>query len=141
MDPLSVIASSIAIAGAVSKGLEVATTVHSASNELHPLMNDASETRILLQEIERCIRERQNYQQLPQGTTENIFKVLVGAKHKLQQLDTIINGRLIDSIGPSGEAKVARLAWLRHKPKVKRLQQELKRTRLSLAGLWGAANM
>lgn len=141
MDPLSIIASSIAIAGALSVSLEAARTLHNSSSGLHPLINEVSEIRIVLIEVERAILERRHHQQLPQATVDNICKISAGAKKTLNQLDTIINERLIRSLTPLGETKVARLAWLRQKSKVKSLQQELKRTRLSLAGIWGAAHL
>jgi hypothetical protein len=141
MDPLSVIASSIAVAGAVSAGLETVRTLHNAGSELHSLINEVSDITVLLGEVERAILERRHHQQLPQWTVDNISKILIGAKNKLHDLDTVVNHRLIRSITPSGEANVARLAWLRQRPKVQRLQMELRQTRLSLASLWGAANL
>jgi hypothetical protein len=141
MDPLSVIASSIAIAGAVSAGLEAVRTIHNAGGELHSLMNEVSEITILLGEVERAILERRRHQQLPQWTINNISKILLGAKSQLHELDAVVNHRLIRSVTPSGEANVARLAWLRQKSKVQRLQMGLRQTRLSLASLWGAANL
>jgi len=109
-DPLSVIASSITVAGAVSAGLETVRTLHNAGSELHSLINEVSEITVLLGEVERVILERRQHQQLPQWTIDNISKILVGAKNKLHELGTVVNHRLIRSVTPSGEANVARLA-------------------------------
>lgn len=141
MDPLSVIASTIAIAGALSSGLDQLRTLYDAGQEIHTLMNEVSEIRIILSEVESAIMERQSRKQLPQRSIDNICKLVVCAKDKLQLLDTITKDKLIRSNLPSGEAKVARLAWLRQKPKVKKLQEDLRVFRLSLSSVWGAANL
>jgi hypothetical protein len=49
MDPLSIIASTIAIAGATAQALEALSSIYGASSELHALMNEVSELRIVLQ--------------------------------------------------------------------------------------------
>jgi hypothetical protein len=141
MDPLSIIASTVTIASATAKSLERLRSVYDAGSELHALMNEVSEFRIVLPEVERVVLERRTHQQLPQGTVEKICNLLEGAKKNLRSLDTIIKDRLIRSYSISGEAKVALLAWLHQKSKVKRIQQELKVTRSSLSDLWGAAQL
>jgi hypothetical protein len=141
MDPLSITASAIAIAGATAQTLEALNSIHGASSELHALMNEVSELRIVLPEVERVILERRTHQQLPQGTVDKICKLLEGAKNNLHSLDNMIKDRLTSSYSPSGEAKVARLSWLRQKSKVRRIQQELRGNRNSLADLWRAAHL
>ena len=141
MDPLSIIASTIAIACATAQTLETLKSIYGANSELHALMNEVSELQIVLPEVERVILERRTHQQLPQGTVDKICKLLEGAKDSLHSLDNIIKDRLIHSYSPSGEAKVARLAWLRQKSKVRRIQQELRGTRSNLSDLWRAAHL
>jgi hypothetical protein len=141
MDPLSIIASTIAIAGAVSTSIHQIKAFYDAGNELHALMNEVSELRIVLSEVESAIIERQSRKTLPQRSVDNICLLINGAKDKLQQLDTIIKGPLTKANSSSGDGKVARLAWLRQKSKAKRLQEELKKFRLSLSSVWGAANL
>jgi hypothetical protein len=141
MDPLSIIASTIAIAGAVSTSLDQIKAFYDAGNELHALMNEVSELRIVLSEVESAIIERQSRKTLPQRSVDNICLLINGAKDKLQQLDTMIKGRLTKAHSSSGDGQVARLAWLRQKSKAKRLQEELKEFRLSLSSVWGAANL
>jgi hypothetical protein len=121
MDPLLVIASTVAIAVALSTSLDQFKTLYDAGHELHAVMNEVSEIRIVLLEVESAIMERQSRKQLPQRSVESICKLVVCAKDKLQLLDSITKDRLIQSYSPSGEAKVARLAWLRQKSKVKKL--------------------
>ena len=140
MDPLSVIASTIAIAGAVSTGLEAVRNLHHASGEVLSLMNEVSEITIVLGDIEHAILEHRQNPQLSQRAIDNMGKILVRAKSNLQELNTVVHYRLIRSVKSSGEANIARLAWLRQRPKVQRLQTELRQTRISLASLWGAAN-
>jgi hypothetical protein len=134
MDPLSIIVSTIAIVGATAQTLETLRSIYGASSELHALMNEVSELRIVLPEVERVIVERRTHQQLPQGTVDKICKLLEGAKNNLHSLNNIIKDRLIHSCSPSGEAKVARLAWVRQKSKVRG-------TRNSLSDLWRAAHL
>jgi hypothetical protein len=141
MDPLSVIASTIAIATATAQTLEALRSIYGASSELHALMNEISELRIVLPEVERVTLERRTHQQLPQRTVDQICKLLEGAMNNLHSLDKIVKDRLIHSYSPSGEAKVARLAWLHQKSKVRRIQQELRGTRNSLSDLWKAAHL
>lgn len=141
MDPISVIASTLAIAGALSTSLNQFKTLYDAGHELHSLTNELSEIRIVLSEVEGAIMERQSLTQLPQRSLKNICKLVTCAKDKLQLLDTITKDKLIRSYSPSGEAKVARLAWLRQKSRVKKVQEDLKVFRLSLASAWGAANL
>jgi hypothetical protein len=111
MDPLSIIASTIAITGATARTLEALNSIYGASSELHAFVNEVSELRIVLPEMERVILERRTHQQLPQGTVDKICKLLEGAKNNLHSLHNIIKDRLISSYSPSGEAKITRLSW------------------------------
>lgn len=141
MDPLSVIASTITIAGAVSASLDQIKAFYDAGNELHALMNEISELRIILSEVESATIERQSQKTLPQRSVNIICLLMTGAKDKLQQLDTMIRERLTKVHSSSSGVQVAKLAWLRQKSKVKKLQEQLKEFRLSLSSVWGAASL
>lgn len=141
MDPLSIIASTITLAAATVNTLEALRVLHDAAKEVHALINEVSDLSVVLQEVERSIKERQSHQQLPQLATKSICTHLGRAKEKLSLLDNLIKRRLTDSVSVGREPKVARIAWLRHKSKAKELQEELKEIRLGFSTLWGAANL
>jgi hypothetical protein len=141
MDPLSITASAITLAGALAKSLEQLRALQTASQDLLILINEISDFRIVLGEVERTILERRGYQHLPQTTLESMCTLLDRAKAKLLLLDKIVNDDLIRARLPSMEPKVARLGWLRQKPRIKELKESLKEIRLSLTALWGAASL
>ena len=141
MDPLSIIASVITTTGVTLKGLEKLKTLYDAGIELHALIHEVSDLGDVLQEVERTILERRKHQHLPQHAVDSISKILKRAQDKLTLLNAIINDCLKRAYSPSGEPKVARVAWLRQKSKVKELQEDVKSIRLSLCTLWGAVNL
>ena len=141
MDPLSIIASTITVAGVVAAGLEYARTLENAGREVHLLINEVSDIRIVLMEIESAIRSRLHHQRLPHGSDESMCKLLSSAKHNLQQLDDVIKNQLKFCRSSKGQVKVARLAWFRQKSRIGSILEELRRTRTNLSAVCGASSL
>jgi hypothetical protein len=77
MDPLSIIASTIALASLVGYGLEKLRELHGASNDVYSLINEVTDLKLILLEAERSIAERKSYPQQYQGSVEKISELLL----------------------------------------------------------------
>lgn len=136
MDPLSIIASTIAIADAVGYGLEKLRDLYEANSEVCALINEVTDLKLVLLEARRSIEERKSYPQQYQGSIEKIANLLLPANDKLEELEKIVSDELTAS-----RTLRTRIAWMRHKSKVNKILLALKEVRMNLPTIWGAANL
>ena len=89
MDPLSVIASSIAIATPIALGLKKLKAIHHAKPELLRLFNEISEVILLLQELDQTLRHHE--QLIYTSPDPGLLQILDAILQKLQKLERQIS--------------------------------------------------
>jgi hypothetical protein len=140
MDPLSIIGSVIALAGATNTSLTKLKQLFDAGRDLDTLVEEVVRCEIVFQEVKRSALERRSYPGLCLETNEHIFALLEAAKTKLKSLNALIK-RLSYSSPSADKRKVARLGWMRERSTCLALRAELQGLRFALSGLCEAASL
>lgn len=141
MDPVSIVASSIAFAGAIIASLEAFRTVYDAGTDLEMLLSELAETKMMLADIEKALTSQELEDQLQPDRIESLRRLILDAQKKLLILSAIVSEKFDVSHVSVGGPHVARLAWLRHSGKVKKIQSSLNQTRDRITATLGAANL
>lgn len=140
MDPLSVTASIIAIAGAVSSiGRSVKTLISSrrAPAALLALNNEVSELQLIVKELHR---ELHNVNKSIQPSIDrNLTNTLTDANQKLSEVDVLLASKVVKE-NLHGQQLIRRNAWFRNHEKIQKCQQELRCVRLKLFTALGLLN-
>ncbi|KAK5207025.1 hypothetical protein LTR41_007092 [Exophiala xenobiotica] len=118
MDPLSIIASSIAVAHALHVTLRVYQSSRRARPELLALHNEISDLRLVLQQLEVEL-ERRDASANPVAPNASLFQAISLTKTKLDLLlDEVHSWQLsADSSDPAAEQKKFRILRIGHKAK------------------------
>ncbi|KAL8734803.1 MAG: hypothetical protein Q9181_003027 [Wetmoreana brouardii] len=142
MDPLSIIASVVAVAGlAASTGrafTDLRSLCKSLPGRLHALSNEVTDFEVVLNQVARVFRERQDDPTLKTHAL-NILSLLEGAKRKLGELRSIIQA-LVRICGSSKVPLHRAYAWRKDQPKLQALQDDIKNIKCSLNIMVGASN-
>ena len=131
-DPLSITASIIAVIGAaegVSKVFSKIKDVRQAPNDLLALMNEVSDLRAVLGDVERHIQGADRIL-LPPEQAARMSDLIQRAKNCVSELNRLIQRRLVKP--SAGEIKVSRRGWAIAQPTVVRFRENLRDIRLSL---------
>lgn len=141
MDPLSFSASLIAILGAAGtaiKGLEKLKTLYAAPKEIHSLIVEIRNMRLIIQQLDQAIQNRRQVSESQLSSMLVVSPLLDRAKERLEDVDKLINGRLLatGSVSDGNQVpKIRRAAWLRDKPKAVSLTVELQELRRNFTAL------
>ena len=131
-DPLSITASVIAVLGAaegVSKTLARIKSLRHAPTEVLALINEVSDLRIILGEVERyVIRDVSS----PVEQLQTMSTLVERAMDSLLELDQLIQYRLLKATSRSTEPKISRREWAAAKPVIERYRQGLRDIRLNI---------
>ena len=141
MDPLSVTAGAIAVVQALTSGLKTFKTFHDAGAEIDALVEEISEVKLVIVDVEKAICDREWCETTSLARTESINRLIASAKLKLDTLNAIVNRKLICPSMTVGETRIARLSWLRQKTNIKRQQDSLRQTRERLSTLLDAQSL
>ena len=134
-DPLSLVASIIAVIGAaegVSRTLTKIRNLRDAPDELLALMNEVSDFRIILTGLQTYITQ---YSQRPQLLVEELSHISTLAdrgKEKLLQLDQLIQYRLVKPESGLTQIKVSKREWARARSTIESFRQTLRDIRLNI---------
>ena len=135
-DPLSIIASIIAILGAadsVSKALSKIKIFSDSPDGLLVLINEVSDFKVVLYDIERHFR---NSPQASDAATveqySHLADLISRGKDPLLQLEQMIEYQFKRAETRDGQFRVSRVEWLRAKLVVERLRQTLRDTRQNI---------
>jgi hypothetical protein len=140
MDPLSIGASALTVAGALVGALRAVQTVRKAPTEIQSLINDVSDLQAVISEVTTALQVRVKPEELPPDSLRALQGLLDKATAKLLQLDNVIH-KCLGPVGTRGTiSPLGRLKWPRERPVVRQLQNELREIKLGIATLWGAAN-
>ena len=144
MDPLSITASCVAVigaGGAAIKGLKKLRDITKIPDTLLTIINEVADLTLVVQNIRLSFQSRRNSINLSQGSIAVITQILDRAQARLQELDEVINYRLLQTPKPTGEIAFSRSAWILEAHKVQRLQASLRSTRLDLATSFAALSL
>ena len=132
-DPLSITASVIAVVGAaegVGKTLNKIRNFRDAPKELLALINDISDLRIVLGDLESHLT--QNAPSIQEEQSEHISTLLNRAKEQLLQLDELVHYRLTRSDSTPQQVKISRQEWAKATSTIKKYRKRLQNTRLNI---------
>jgi hypothetical protein len=135
MDPLSLTASLISIAGlvsAVTKSLHKLKNLYHAGEEIHALSNEISDLEAVFRNVVQAVQDGQHNGSPRQHACPNLSPNIQAAKDKLLELDMILNYRLIRPTSKDSAIKIDRMRWLKERAHVMRLQSELRNIRHNL---------
>ena len=144
MDPLSVTASCIAVAGAggvAIKGLKKLRDITKLPDVLLSIINEVADLTLVVQDIKSSFQSQQDSTNISQSSIAVITQLIDRAQATLLLLDQVINYRLLQSPKLNGEITFSRSAWILEEQRVQRLQASLRTTRLDLATSFAALNL
>ena len=143
-DPLSFTASIIAILGvtdSVGKALSKIKVLKESPDELLALINEVSDFKVVLYDIERQFRDRP--QTSNASTTDqysHLSDLIYRAKDPLLKLEEMIEYQFKRAESGDGHFRVSRIEWLRAKVVVERLRQTLRDTRQNIQSYMALIN-
>ncbi|KAI9657314.1 MAG: hypothetical protein M1821_002994 [Bathelium mastoideum] len=129
MDPLSVIASSLAIISAVQGTVQAARTLYEAPEQVDSLLNDLTECEILVRTVGTTLQDKVAHARMPQMERERLSSKLERATSVLEELRILISAQLSGS-GPL--TKVKRSSWVLAKRKALKLKHKLEAVCIAL---------
>lgn len=138
MDPLSIIASTIAIATLITVGLRSLRNVRQAKNVLLLLANEVSEIVVLLQELDQVLRQQTARDPQP---SPRLLQTLRAAHAKLNELSSQISDWSSDNSPQSGPTRPHRIIWLLITSKTKLFKEELQQIRFQLMTVLSMLNL
>ena len=134
-DPLSVVASTLAVVGAAEGATKTLLKFKKMLDGPEPehvlaLINEISDLRIVLTDIQKFLVR--NTVNLPQQPLRHVATLIDRAKAELLQLDELIQYRLFKANSVPGRIKVSRREWVKSNNKLERFRQEMRDIRLNL---------
>ena len=144
MDPLSITASCIAVAGAggtAVKGLKKLRDFTKVPDVLLSIINEVADLTLVVQDIRLSFQLHQRSANISQASISIITQLLDRAEATLLKLDQIINYRLLQTPKPNGEVTFSRSAWIFEEHRIQRLQARLRTTRLDIAARFAALSL
>ena len=135
-DPLSIIASIIAILGAtdsVGKALSKIVIPNSTSDELLALINEISDFKVVLYDVERNFRDPPpNHIAVLADQYSHLATLINRGKGTILKLEEMIEYKFKRAEVKDGPYKVSRIEWLRAKLEVERLRKTLRDIRQNI---------
>ena len=135
-DPLSLVASVIAVVGAaesISNSLSKLRLLRNAPDGLLALNNEIADLKILLRTIEGYLSSDQPHRvTIQQDVLDCISILITRAKDHVLQLEQLIHYRFLESGSLEQNYKVFRLRWIRAKDTVESHRRALQDIRQSI---------
>ena len=142
MDPLSLTSTLITLIGAGGStvhGIQRLISLRRAPYALLALNNEISDLQLVILETHDLLLECENSRHsrdISQAFTACLGPILNRAREKLLELDMLIQYRL--TIQETGsEARLNRTGWLREQRNIRRIQEEIRSTKLNLVAAIG----
>ena len=139
MDPLSIIASTVAIATPVAVGLQKLRDSRHAKTDLLLLANEVAEIVLLLQELDQVLQQQNQSAEL--RPNPRLLQTLDATKSKLTELSNQMSEW---DTRPSSQATTTKsrpLIWITINSKVKLFKDELQRIRFQLMTVLSMMNV
>lgn len=126
MDPLSLIASIIAIVGAggsVGKGLKKLASIRHAERDLVLLQDDVSDLQLLVGNVSEIILEFEKTTKRP--SYQRIVRALERTKSTILDLEKLIVYNLTTTADSHGKLRIDPWAWITHEAAVRNLRTQI----------------
>ena len=140
MDPLSIIASIIAIGSFATASLNVIVKIRGASDEVQALINEISDLSAIIKDVEHTLRYNRRLNAESNGVA-TLHAVLFKANTTINHLHAFVSRVLMKEETLLRDARISRTAWLREKPQVSKYQRQLLAIKLELSHALGIANL
>lgn len=140
MDPLSIIASTIAIGSFATASLNVILKIRGASEEVQALINEISDLSAIIKDVEHTLRYNKRLNAESNGVA-SLHAVLSKANTTINHLHAFVSSVLLKEETLLRDARISRTTWLREKPQVSKYQRQLLAIKLELSHALGIANL
>ena len=131
MDPLAILTGVITLCGALLATLNVIKSACGASDEICALINEVSDTQIVLKSIEPLLPSTFTYN--PSGDVPGLLKFVQDAKSTTTKLQVVVDRCMKKET--KGIPKVKRARWIKEKSKAADLRAEMYRIRSNITSL------
>jgi hypothetical protein len=131
MDPLSIIASGLTLLTAVAAVAEKIASLKSADKALQTVLEDLSDFRMLVQQVNILVDQYQA--EIPEQQRSDLALLLERAKGRLGDLNDALQGATQD--GGKGIMRAKKLQWTRRASHIAKLQEGLKDLKSTLSTL------
>ena len=128
MDPLAILTGVITLSGALLATLNVIKSACGASDEVCALINEVSDTQIVLESVEPLLPSIVTHN--PSGDVPGLLIFLQDAKSNTTKLQVVVD-RCIEK-ETTGIPKVKRARWIKEKLKAADLRAEMYRIRSNI---------
>ena len=132
MDPLSIIASSVAIAHTAHVALRGIQATRRARPELTSLYNEVSDLRLVLQELE-AVLDRREQASSPLPPNARLIQASCDAKTKLERIGKEIADWRLEQPNNDAGSEQKRFRLLRIGRKASKLKKEVREIKISLS--------
>jgi len=140
MDPLSIVASCVALAAFASSGLSKIRELQGVGQEIDLLNNEVEDLKLVFSEIESSKAQLENSSARDPGLSEKITLLLLSAKEKLEEVLKLIGE--LRARGRDGKLKSALSQWQKKKRgQVKNMTKSLQKIRTNLLALMATAQL
>jgi hypothetical protein len=133
MDPLSIVASTIAIAGAIKTAVQKAQELGATTSDLHSLSNEISDLAVVLQAIEQSLRHYAQGPVLQQDA--HFIHTIQSIQSRLQNIEPQIGYWMGRPLYRKSPIDPRRLNRIRLGSKVNRLKDDVRDLRIQLMTL------
>lgn len=133
-DPLSIIASTIAVIGAaesVGKAVNRIRDITNAPDEVLALSNEISDLTVVLKHVETYVTAA-DIAVIPRENLEHLSVLAKRAQSRLAQLEQIMHNHLPETGGGNWRSSRFRLQWVLLKAKVDGLRVDLRDIKMSI---------
>ena len=117
MDPLSIIASIIAIGSFATASLNVIVKIRGASDEVQALINEISDLSAIIKDVQHTLRYNKRLNAESNGVA-TLHAVLSKAHTTINHLHAFVSRVLMKEETLLRDARISRTTWLREKPQV-----------------------
>lgn len=122
MDPLSIIGTSLTIAGGVRVAIAKAQELRHGRDQIHALANEISDLTIMLLELEKCLRRPSMEKS---GQNPQFLQGIVSIRNRLTDIGDKLTAWVHHVSASKASREGAHMKWLRAGAKAKSFQAEL----------------
>lgn len=134
-DPLSPVASCLAVVGAIIQTLKVYNALRDAPRDALAVCKELEEFQHVFCQSEEAIQGRLSTGGLTQRGETALYLTTTSIYETLTQLERILCHSIVSESNHDGKRSVSRIAWLRHSGKIKKLCVRLRNLEANLVVL------
>jgi hypothetical protein len=134
-DPLSPVASCLAVLGAIIQTLKVYNALRDAPKDALAVCKELEEFQHVFYQSEKAIQRRLSTDGLTQRGETAFHLTTTSIYETLTQLERILRHGIIIESNQDGKSRVSRIAWVRHSGKIKKLCVRLRNLEANLVVL------